>query len=190
MPTVSPARGAAAAAAALPPGSGLILVPWQARFPALAEAVRFSRGTSWWLIALFHSAAGLVTLIILVLGAHERRHEHAICLALGTPTALLRGVIAAEALLLGCGAVAAGSLLGAAIALPLRTRGIDLSGFLGPVGYAGGTILPVLNAALRAEDLLRSGVALLGVCAVAGWLAGKRLAHLDFAAVIAGRDAA
>jgi len=183
-------RGAAAVATALPPGSGLVAIPWQARFPALAEAVRFSRASSWWLIALFHAAAGLVTLIVLVLGAHERRREHAVCLALGTPATLLRGVIAAEALLLGAASVAAGSLLGALIVLPLRTHGIDLSRFLGPVGYAGGTILPVLHAALRADDLLRTGAAMLAVCALAAWLSGRQIARLDPARVIAGRDAA
>ncbi len=181
---------AALATAALPPGTGLVVVPWQTRFPALAEAVHFSRATSWWLIALFYTAAGLVTLIVLLLGAHERRREHAVCLALGTPAALLRGVIAAEALLLGISSVAAGSLIGAAIALPLRTHGIDISRFLGPVGYAGGTILPVLHAVLRTDDLLRTGAALLVVCAAAGWLSGRRLTHLDPAAAIAGRDAA
>lgn len=183
-------RSAAAITAALPPGSGLIAIPWQARFPVLAEAVRFSRDSSWWLIGLFHTAAGLVTLIVLVLGAHERRREHAVCLALGAPALLLRRVIAAEALLLGAAAVATGSLLGAAIVFPLQTHGIELGRFLGPIGYAGGTILPVLHAALRAVDLLRTAVSLLAVCALAGWLSGRRIAHLEPARVIAGRDAA
>ena len=102
-------QGSTVLAATLPPDSGLVAIPWQARHPALDEAVRFSRASSWWLIALFHAAAGLVTLVVLVLGAHERRREHAVCLALGTPTALLRRVIAAEALLLGAASVAAGS---------------------------------------------------------------------------------
>ena len=190
MPAADVRRSAAAIGAALPPGSGLAAIPWQARFPALAEAVRFSRASSWWLIALFHAAAGLVTLIVLVLGAHERRREHAVCLALGTPATLLRRVIAVEALLLGAASVAAGSLLGAAIVLPLRTHGIDLSRFIGPVGYAGGTILPVLHAAPRADDLLRTGVSLLAVCALAAWISGRRIARLEPARVIAGRDAA
>jgi ABC-type lipoprotein release transport system permease subunit len=190
VPTAEARRRAAAITAALPLEAGLVALPWQARFPALAEAVRFSRASSWWLILLFHAAAGLVTLIVLVLGAHERRYEHAVCLALGAPAPLLRRVIAAEALLLGAAGVAAGSLLGAAIALPLSTYGVDISRFVGPVGYAGGTILPVLHAALRADDLLRAGAALLAVCALAAWLAGKRIARLEPARVIAGRDAA
>jgi ABC-type lipoprotein release transport system permease subunit len=188
LPGADARHSAEAITAALPPGSGLVAIPWQARFPALADAVRFSRASSWWLIALFHAAAGLVTLIVLVLGAHERRREHAVCLALGVPAALLRRVIAAEALVLGAASVAAGSLIGAAIVFPLGTHGVDLSRFLAPVGYAGGTILPVLHAALRADDLVRTGAVLLGVCALAGWLSGRRIARLEPARVIAGRD--
>ena len=189
-PGVDPLQRAAAITAALQPGSGLVAIPWQARFPALAAAVRFSRASSWWLIALFHAAAGLVTLIVLVLGAHERRREHAVCLALGVPATLLRRLIATEALLLGTAAVAAGSLLGAVIAQPLVRHGIDLSSFLGPVGYAGGTILPVLHAALRVDDVLRTGATLIAVCALAGLLSGRRIARLEPARIIAGRDAA
>jgi ABC-type lipoprotein release transport system permease subunit len=184
------APGLAALAGSLPPGADLVAIPWQERLPALAHAVRFSRASSWWLIALFHAAAGLVALIVLLLGAHERRHEHGVWLALGIPTAVLRRVIAAEALVLGAAAVLAGSLAGALVAVPLRTHGIDLSGTLGPVGYAGGTILPVLHAALRPGDLLRSGGTLLGVCALAAWAAGARVGRLEPARVIAGRDAA
>jgi lipoprotein-releasing system permease protein len=183
-------RAAAAVGAALPVGSGLVAIPWQARLPALAEAVRFSRASSWWLVALFHAAAGIVMLIVLLLGAHERRREHAIWLALGAPARLLRGVIAGEALLLGAAAVAVGSLLGAAIAFPLERHGFNVSRFLGPVDYAGGTILPVARAALSLERLLRSGAALLAVSALAGWLSGRRIASLEPARVIAGRDQA
>jgi ABC-type lipoprotein release transport system permease subunit len=187
-----PEHAPAAAArlrAALPAAAGLEVLPWQRRLPALDDALRFARASSWWLVALFHAAAGLVVLNVMLVGAAERRREHAVGIALGAPPALLRRVVLLEALILGAAATAAGCALGSAAAAALARRGLPLAALTGPVGYAGATIPTLVHAAPRAADLLRAAAASLAVCALAGWIPGRALARMAPARVLADREA-
>jgi ABC-type antimicrobial peptide transport system permease subunit len=57
--------------------------------------------------------------------------------------------------------------------------GIDLSGSLTPITYAGGTILPRLHAVLEPANILIPALTLLLVCLLAGFLPANRAARMQ-----------
>ena len=60
----------------------------------------------------------------------------------------------------------------------MQRIGVDLSGYLTPITYAGGTILPRLRATLEPSNILIPALCLLVVCLLAGYLPARRAARL------------
>jgi len=61
----------------------------------------------------------------------------------------------------------------------MQVRGIDLSGYITPVTYAGGTILPRLHAVFDLGNFTVPAGLLLLVSLAAGFLPANRAAKLD-----------
>jgi ABC-type lipoprotein release transport system permease subunit len=91
-----------------------------------------------------------------------------------------------ETLLLGGLALVIGLLCGAIMTLYMQQIGIDLSGYITSVTYAGGTILPRLHAVFEAGNFLVPAGMLMLVCLFAGFLPANRAARLD--PIVAVRD--
>jgi ABC-type antimicrobial peptide transport system permease subunit len=83
-----------------------------------------------------------------------------------------------ESLLLGLFSLVTGVLVGLLLTWYMATRGIDLSGWITPVTYAGGTILPRLHAEFAAYNLVVPAGLLLVICLAAGFLPANRAARL------------
>ena len=66
----------------------------------------------------------------------------------------------------------------------MQQVGIDLSDYITPVTYAGGTILPRLHAVFMPGNFLVPSGMLLLVCLLAGFLPANRAAKLNPVAAI------
>jgi ABC-type antimicrobial peptide transport system permease subunit len=86
--------------------------------------------------------------------------------------------------MLGGIALAVGLLLGAAMTLYMQQIGIDLSEYITPVTYAGGTILPRLHAVFETGNFLVPAGMLLLISLLAGFLPANRAARLDPVAAV------
>jgi len=109
----------------------------------------------------------------------ERTREFGILMAQGMRPWSIRHLVLLETLLMGCIALAVGLVVGALLTLFMAKVGIDLSAYITPVTYAGGTILPRLHAVYEWGNFTVPAFMLLMVCLVAGFLPANRAARLD-----------
>jgi ABC-type antimicrobial peptide transport system permease subunit len=96
----------------------------------------------------------------------------------------IRRLVLLETLLLGCIALTIGLLCGALMTLYMQQIGIDLAGYITPVTYAGGTILPRLHAVFEPGNFSVPAGMLLLVSLFAGFLPANRAARLDPVAAV------
>jgi ABC-type lipoprotein release transport system permease subunit len=179
---------AARLAGLLPPGGEYEVFPWQTLIPPLAEAIRLYDASIWIMVAVLYLAAASVFINTVGMNFHERRREFAVMLAVGSPPGLIRGLIAAEALLMGILAVAGGSLLGWASSVWLARVGLDLSGSFSPISYGWATIMPVFHGFLTARNYLDAAGAMLAMSFLASLPTARRAARVRPAAAIQGRE--
>jgi len=91
----------------------------------------------------------------------------------------IRLLVLLETLVMGLISLVIGVGLGILLSLYMAYVGIDLSGSLTPITYAGGTILPRLHAVLETANVLVPAIILLLVCLVAGFLPANRAARMQ-----------
>jgi ABC-type antimicrobial peptide transport system permease subunit len=81
--------------------------------------------------------------------------------------------------MLGGIALVIGIFCGAGMTFYMQQVGIDLAGYITPVTYAGGTILPRLHAVFETGNFLVPAGMLLLISLLAGFLPANRAARLD-----------
>jgi len=179
-------RRAAALAGQLAPQlpDDLELLDWGELLPEMREAVASFDVSRMIVVLILYAATALGILNTFFMSVMERTREFGILMALGLRPAKIRGLVLLETLFLGVLALAIGGAAGLLMTWWMRRFGIDLSGHITPVTYAGGTILPRLHAAFDPANIWIPCLLLLAVCLLAGFLPANRAAKLRPVAAI------
>ncbi|MBE0574289.1 MAG: ABC transporter permease [Desulfuromonadales bacterium] len=170
--------------AALP--ENIEVLDWGDLLPEMREVIAAYDVSRMIVVTILYLATGLGILNTFFMSVMERTREFGILMAQGMRPWTIRGLVLLETLLLGGLALVIGLLCGAILTLYMQQIGIDLSGYITSVTYAGGTILPRLHAVFEAGNFLVPAGMLLLVSLFAGFLPANRAARLD--PVVAVRD--
>ena len=122
------------------------ILDWGDLLPEMREVIAAYDVSRMIIVTILYMATGLGILNTFFMSVMERTREFGILMAQGMRPWTIRGLVLLETLLLSCIALAIGLLCGAIMTLYMQQVGIDLSGYITPVTYAGGTILPRLHA--------------------------------------------
>jgi ABC-type lipoprotein release transport system permease subunit len=160
---------------------------WSRFLPEIRDAIVISHVSNLIILLIFYLAAGLCVFNTVYMSVMDRSREFGVLLALGTRPWQIRRMILAETLVMGGIAVVIGTGLGFAMNFYLQTFGVDLSGHVAPITYGGGTILPVIHAAVQPFPQILAAMVLLLVCLVSGFLPANKAAGLVPIEVIQGR---
>lgn len=158
--------------------SGIEVLDWGDLLPEMREAVASFDVSRMIIVLILYAATGLGILNTFFMSVMERTREFGILMALGMRPWRVRSMVLLETLQLGLFAMAVGIIAGLLMTWYMQQIGIDLSGQITPVTYAGGTILPRLHATFEAANIWIPSVLLLVVCLVAGFLPANRAAKL------------
>ncbi len=152
---------------------------WGELLPEMQEAIASYDVSRLIMAGILYFATGLGILNTLFMSVMERTREFGILMALGMTPWRIRILVLLETLLMSCLALVVGLALGLAMTFYMDKVGIDLSGTLTPITYAGGTILPRLQAVFEPANLTVPALLLLLVALLAGWLPANRAAGLQ-----------
>jgi ABC-type lipoprotein release transport system permease subunit len=155
------------------------VLDWGELMPEMSEVIAAYDVSRMIIVTILYLATGLGILNTFFMSVMERTREFGILMAQGMSPWTIRGLVLLETLLLGGIALAIGLTCGAALTLYMQAVGIDLTGYITPVTYAGGTILPNLRAVFEPGNFVVPAVMLLLVSLVAGFLPANRAARLD-----------
>lgn len=158
---------------------GLQVLDWGEMLPEMREVVASYDVSRLIIVTILYIATGLGILNTFFMSVMERTREFGVLMALGMRPGQVRRMVLLETLLMGLIALFAGVLLGILLSLYMAKIGVDLSGSLTPITYAGGTILPRLHAVLEPANILFPAVTLLIVCLLAGFLPANRAARMQ-----------
>ena len=160
------------------------VLDWGDLLPEMREVIAAYDVSRMIIVTILYLATGLGILNTFFMSVMERTREFGILMAQGMRPWTIRGLVLLETLLLGIIALAIGLFCGAVMTLYMQKIGIDLSGYITPVTYAGGTILPRLHAVFEAGNFLVPAGMLLLVSLFAGFLPANRAARLDPVAAV------
>lgn len=151
---------------------------WSVFLPEIQDAIALGHVSNMIIMVIFYLATGLSVFNTVYMSVMERSREFGILMALGTRPGQIRGMVLAETCVMGGISVLLGILLGFAMNLYMAKIGIDLSGVVAPITYAGGTILPVVHSVIEPVSQILSALVLFLVCIVAGFFPANKAANL------------
>jgi ABC-type lipoprotein release transport system permease subunit len=157
---------------------------WGELLPEMREVIAAYGVSRMIIVTILYLATGLGILNTFFMSVMERTREFGILMAQGMRPWTIRGLVLLETLLLGCIALLVGLFCGAMMTLYMQQVGIDLTDYITPVTYAGGTILPRLHAVFEMGNFLVPAGMLLLVSLFAGFLPANRAARLDPVAAV------
>lgn len=157
----------------------LEVLDWGQMLPEMREVVASYDVSRMIIVIILYIATGLGILNTFFMSVMERTREFGVLMAVGMRPGQVRLLVLLETLSMGLISLVVGVSLGVLISLYLAYVGIDLSGSLTPITYAGGTILPRLHAVLETANILVPSVVLLLVCLLAGFLPANRAARMQ-----------
>lgn len=160
------------------------ILDWGVLLPEMREVIAAYDVSRMIIVTILYLATGLGILNTFFMSVMERTREFGILMAQGMRPWTIRWLVLLETLLLGGIALAIGIFCGAIMTLYMQQVGIDLSGYITPVTYAGGTILPRLHAVFTLGNFLVPAGMLLLVSLFAGFLPANRAARLDPVAAV------
>ena len=166
----------------LPPE--VTVLTWGDLLPEMREVIAAYDVSRMIIVTILYLATGLGILNTFFMSVMERTHEFGILMAQGMRPWTVRGLVLLETALLGGLALTIGVLLGALMTLYMQLYGIDLSGRITPITYAGGTILPRLHAVFETGNFVVPAGMLLLISLLAGFLPANRAARLDPVAAV------
>ncbi len=162
----------------------LKLLDWGILLPEMREVIAAYDVSRMIIVTILYLATGLGILNTFFMSVMERTREFGILMAQGMRPWAIRGLVLLETLLLGSIALTVGLLCGALMTLYMQQVGIDLAGYITPVTYAGGTILPRLHAVFEPGNFAVPAGMLLLVSLFAGFLPANRAARLNPVAAV------
>ncbi len=175
-----PLRAASFAARLQPQLEGqLQALDWGQMLPEMREVVASYDVSRMIIVTILYIATGLGILNTFFMSVMERTREFGVLMAIGMRPGQVRRMVLLETLSMGAISLFAGVILGVLLSLYMAYVGIDLSGTLSPITYAGGTILPRLHAVLEPANILYPALSLLLVCLLAGFLPANRAARMQ-----------
>ena len=159
--------------------AGIEILDWGEMLPEMREVVASYDVSRMIIVVILYIATGLGILNTFFMSVLERTREFGVLMAIGMRPGQVRLMVLLETLSMGLLALICGVTLGVLLSLYMAQVGIDLSGSLTPITYAGGTILPRLHAVLEPANILIPAVTLLLVCLLAGFLPANRAARMQ-----------
>ncbi len=155
------------------------ILDWGDLLPEMREVIAAYDVSRMIIVTILYLATGLGILNTFFMSVMERTREFGILMAQGMRPWTIRGLVLLETFVLGSIALAIGLFAGACMTLFMQQVGIDLSSYITPVTYAGGTILPRLHAVFEAGNFLVPAGMLLLISILAGFFPANRAARLD-----------
>lgn len=156
----------------------LEILDWGALLPEMREAIASFDISRMIVVIILYFATALGILNTFFMSVMERTREFGVLMAIGMRPWRVRTLVLLETLIMGVISLVLGVGLGLALTLYMAQVGIDLSGNLTPVTYAGGTILPRLHAVFDFQNFLVPALALLLISLLAGFLPANRAARM------------
>ena len=160
------------------------ILDWGDLLPEMREVIAAYGVSRMIIVTILYLATGLGILNTFFMSVMERTREFGILMAQGMRPWTIRYLVLLETGMLGVIALVIGLLLGAAMTLYMQQVGIDLTEYITPVTYAGGTILPRLHAVFESGNFLVPAGMLLLISLFAGFLPANRAARLDPVAAV------
>ncbi len=160
------------------------VLDWGDLLPEMREVIAAYDVSRMIIVTILYMATGLGILNTFFMSVMERTREFGILMAQGMRPWTIRGLVLLETFLLGCIALIIGLSCGAIMTLYMQQVGIDLAGYITPVTYAGGTILPRLHAVFETGNFLVPAGMLMLISLIAGFLPANRAARLDPVAAV------
>lgn len=157
---------------------GLKATDWGELLPEMREAIASFDVSRFIFVVILYFATGLGILNTVFMSVMERTREFGILMALGLRPLQIRMIVLLECLLLGLLGALLGLIIGLLLSSYMALVGIDLSGWITPVTYAGGTIQPRLRAIFEQRNFIDPAYMLLLVSLLAGFLPARRAARL------------
>jgi ABC-type lipoprotein release transport system permease subunit len=161
----------------LPPG--IVARDWGDLLPEMREVIASFDVSRLIVAGILYFATALGILNTCFMSVMERTREFGLLLAAGMRPWGIRRLVLLETLFLALLGSAIGLVTGLLLTWYMQAVGIDLSGTITPITYAGSTILPRLRAVFDATNLLMPGGMLIVVALLAGFLPANRAARLD-----------
>ena len=158
---------------------GLVATDWGALLPEMREAIASFDVSRFIFVIILYFATGLGILNTVFMSVMERTREFGILMALGMRPLQIRLIVLLECLLLGLIGTALGLVIGLLLSSYMAMVGIDLSAWITPVTYAGGTIQPRLKAIFEQRNFIDPAYLLLLISLLAGFLPARRAARLQ-----------
>ena len=155
------------------------VLDWGDLLPEMREVIATYDVSRMIFVSILYMATGLGILNTFFMSVMERTREFGILMAQGMRPWTVRWLVLLETLLMGIIALLIGLAVGVLLTLYMAMVGIDLSSYITPITYAGGTILPRLHAVFELDNFTVPALMLLLVCLVAGFLPANRAARLD-----------
>jgi ABC-type lipoprotein release transport system permease subunit len=157
----------------------LEILDWGQMLPEMREVVASYDVSRMIIVTILYIATGLGILNTFFMSVMERTREFGVLMALGMKPAQVRSMVLLETFLMGTLALIFGVIIGVALSLYMALVGIDLSGTLTPITYAGGTILPRLHAVIETSNIIIPAGCLLLISLLAGFLPANRAARMQ-----------
>ncbi|MBN1957477.1 MAG: ABC transporter permease [Desulfuromonadales bacterium] len=157
----------------------LEILDWGQMLPEMREVVASYDVSRMIIVTILYIATGLGILNTFFMSVMERTREFGVLKALGMKPGQIRWMVFLETLFMGCLALVCGVVVGVALSLYMARFGIDLSGTLTPITYAGGTILPRLYAVIEPANIIIPAACLLFVSLLAGFFPARRAARMQ-----------
>ncbi|PLX98818.1 MAG: ABC transporter permease [Desulfuromonas sp.] len=152
---------------------------WGKLLPEMREAIASFDITRFIFVIILYIATGLGILNTIFMSVMERTREFGILMALGLRPHQIKRLVLLESFLLGLIGVAFGLVLGLSLSYYMATVGIDLSAWITPVTYAGGTIQPRLKAIFEQRNFIDPAWLLIVISLLAGYFPARRAAKLQ-----------
>ncbi len=156
----------------------LEILDWGDLLPQMRDAIAAYDVSRLIMVGILYLATGLGILNTFFMSVLERTREFGVLMGMGVRPWRIRLLVLTESLFLGLLALAAGVILALLMTVYMAKVGIDLSGSISPITYAGGTILPRLHAVLDFDNFFVPAILLLVVSLLAGFLPANRAARL------------
>ena len=125
---------------------GLTVTDWGELLPEMREAIASFDVSRMIFVVILYFATGLGILNTIFMSVMERTREFGILMALGLRPPQVKRLVLLESFLLGLLGTSLGLVFGLGLSYYMSAVGIDLSAWITPVSYAGGTIQPRLKA--------------------------------------------